>query len=348
MLRHRELFDPIKRTAEIPEAVFSKYIDIADHQYHLIPIAPELTAKIKKVFYEAHRDIDKEYLDHIWQFVYERIHHNEGLAQFILDFDGAKSNYFFPWLISVFTSPSEALELGYNAGYDLEGNWDTNIPEEDEINSFVRNTPTVAYNRERQLYVADLATTDREIMSVGEKSKVLDLGAGRLAWARHHGFKFEPNLQAIEAYDIDQSINPHDLFAEKLPDLNLKYEHKDILSALRDPAVNDISLAILGGVASYYPVDKFREGIIRPIYYKLRTNGRFFFDLQLAHLAYIWSVKTFGWPEMKLPKKASDAIDIVEGIRNDLWRDGLKFGAEYVLDTYNKPPLSVMVVLTKI
>ena len=56
----------------------------------------------------------------------------------------------------------------------------------------------------------------------------------------------------------------------------------------------------------------------------------------------------FGWPEMKLPNKASDAIDIIEAMRKKLWKDGMRFSAEYALDTYNESALSVMVFLTKL
>lgn len=349
MLKHKELYNPINRTEEISDDVFLKYISIYDNQYKLMPTGTELIHVIKEDFYESHRNTEKSALDQVWHFVQEKIQRNEALAQFILDFEGTKSSYFFPWLISVFNSPSEALELGYKAGRNLIGEWVNHIPDNDRITFFAENAPTVAYNRERQLRVADLVMSDRELLENSQISHIVDLGAGRLAWARHHGFIFNPYRQYIRAFDMDPNIDPDKLFSrDDLTKLNLSYERKDLRSVLQDPAVVDISLAILGGVASYYPTEVFKEAIIRPLYGKLRHNGNFFFDLQLAHPAYIWSVKTFDWPEMKLPGKASEAIDIVEDIRKTLWQDGLKFGAEYALDTYNKSPLSVMVLLTKV
>lgn len=349
MLRHVELHDPIKRTKEIPEEVFLKYIDIYDNQNKLMPTSQEIVTSIREDFYESHLDISKSSLDAVWQFVRKKVQKNEALAQFILDFEAAKSDYFFPWLISVYNSPSEALELSYKAGRNLNSEWTDCIPSDDRIIFFSENAPTVAYNRERQLRVAGLVTADREQTGIGQMSNVVDLGAGRLAWARHHGFRFRPGWQSIKAFDMDPTINVNDLFPRcDLSELNLSYECKDIRAVLQDPTISDISLAILGGVASYYPTKVFREGIIRPLYYKLREDGNFFFDLQLAHPAYIWSVKTFDWPEMKLPSKASEAIDIIEDLRKALWQDGLHFGAEYALDTYNKSPLSVMITLTKL
>jgi hypothetical protein len=92
----------------------------------------------------------------------------------------------------------------------------------------------------------------------------------------------------------------------------------------------------------------FTKTILEPVYLLLRDGGSFFFDLQLDHISYEWSVKVFGWPEMKLPGSASEAIDIVEDLRKRLWSDGKRFKAEYALDTYHASPLSVMVTLTKI
>ena len=92
----------------------------------------------------------------------------------------------------------------------------------------------------------------------------------------------------------------------------------------------------------------FKKAIVEPVYNCLREGGSFFFDLQLDHVSYEWSEKVFGWPQMNLPESASVAIDEAENLRKSLWDDGMKFRAEYMLDTYNASPLSVMILFTKI
>ena len=59
-------------------------------------------------------------------------------------------------------------------------------------------------------------------------------------------------------------------------------------------------------------------------------------------------MKVFSWPEMRLMTSAAEAIVALESVRSSLWKEGMRFGAEYALDTYNKFPTSVMVTLTKI
>lgn len=348
MLIHRDLFDPIKLGDGMKDEMFLKYIEIRDRQYRLLPTMPEITAEVRERFFTSHTDVDKKVLWEIWNFMKEPIQRNEALARFILDYGGAESDFFFPWVMSVAHSPSEALELSYNAGRNLNGEWVECIPENDSINYFVRNLPTLAYNRERQLRVADLVTTDRDVASTETPSRVIDLGAGRMAWARHHGFKFKLRLQSILACDMDARIVPEKLFSKPLSELGIEYRHGNILEELQTMEADSRSLALLQGVASYYPMDVFREGIVKPVYKLLRSGCNFFFDLQLKHISYLWSVKVFEWPEMKLPETASQAIDMIEMMRKELWLAGFKFQAEYILDTYNVSPLSVMIVLTKI
>ncbi|MBR2839938.1 class I SAM-dependent methyltransferase [Candidatus Saccharibacteria bacterium] len=349
MLNRKGLFNPIKKGNGIPDQMFQKYIKIWEEQNRLLLTDPALTAEVQQRFYESHPKVDRAHLDKIWNFMSPMIQKNEALAQFVLDNGGAESSYFFPWVMSVASSPSEALELSYNAGRNLMGEWVSNIPEDDNINFFVQNLPTLAYNRERQLRVANLVTSDRNTTISNEKSVVVDLGAGRMAWARHHGFQSNPMRQRVFACDKDPSIQPYELFpCNAFWNSSLTYEHKDIMEELKNPSCADASLVILQGVASYYPMSLFTEAIVKPVYTLLRSGGSFFFDLQLDHISYEWSVKVFGWPEMKLPKTASDAINAVEVMRKILWHKGQEFSADYALDTYNASPLSVMVLLTKI
>lgn len=349
MIKHRSLYNPIEKGEGITDEFFKKYIEISDKQRKSSSAPQKLIEEVKSRFYDSHADVKKAYLDKTWAFMYEMLKKNEALSQFIIDNGGAESSYFFPWVMAVAKSPSEALELSYNAGRNLCGEWVSKIPEDDNINFFVHNLPTLAYNRERQLRVADLVMTDRDMTAVDETSKVMDLGAGRMAWARYHGFTFNPKVQQIYACDTDPAIQPKKLFNKTgLKEINLVYEQKDIMSELKSPSTEDPSLVILQGVASYYPMEMFVEAIVKPVYGLLKVGGSFFFDLQLNHISYEWSVKVFGWPAMKLPNKASDAIDIVEAVRKKLWCDGMKFSAEYALDTYNESALSVMILLTKL
>ena len=363
MSKEKNNSNPVTLDAGMPDELFAKYIAIRDKQFKLVSTLPELTTEVKRVFYGSHKDVPKTNLDKIWAFMYPMMSRNQALTQFILDYGGAESDYFFPWVMSVATSPSEALELSYNAGRDLSGNWTDDIPETDKINYFVRNLPTLAFNRERQAKVAELATLNRnEFRNTG--SKVIDLGAGRMAWARHSnytgknawarnlkytGFTFRPTIQKIIACDRDPNIQPDELFAPwNLEEKGITYKRSDIMMELQDADCAEASLIVLRGVASYYPMGVFREAIVKPIYHNLRKGGSFFFDLQLNHISYEWSVKVFGWPEMELPEKASDAIDVVQTLRTSLWKEGMKFEATYMLDNYNASPLSVMILFKKI
>ena len=352
MVKDSKISRPIALRGDgIPDEVFAKYIAIRDKQYKMTSTMPELTTEVKRVFYRAHKDISRTVLDRIWTFMYPMLSRNEALAQFILDYGGAESDYFFPWLMSVATSPSEALELSYNAGRNLNGEWVANIPETDKINYFVLNLPTLAFNRERQQKVAELVRNNQDEFRLSG-SKVVDLGAGRMAWARHPeytGFGFRPRIQKIFACDKDPNIQPEELFRPKtLTQVGVSYKQGDIMMELQSADCANASLVILQGVASYYPISVFRETIVKPVYHNLRKGGSFFFDLQLNHISYEWSVKVFNWPEMELPEKASDAIDVVQAMRTTLWNEGMRFEATYMLDNYHASPLSVMVLFKKI
>ena len=344
MLKHRELYDPVTRTDEMEVKEFTKYVDICNSQVG--PTPPDLVAEIKNQFYDYRKYHGREVLDPVWNEVEPYLTKNAGLAQFTLDYDGAISDFFFPWLKSIHTSPSMALEMAYGEGYDIRGRW--RPVGDDEIDYFVRNDPTFVYNRERQLFVANLATTVREIRPYGTNAKIVDLGAGRMAWARWHGFECLPAVQKIFAFDTDQTINPDALFKYDCADFGVTYKKLDFMKALTNTACQDASLVILGGVASYYPTEIFESMIVTPVYHLLREGGAFFFDLQLDCPYYRRSVKIFNWPEMKLAESATVAIDGLEAMRKRLWRAGMKFDAEYKLDAYNEIPTSVMVVLTKL
>lgn len=337
------LFQPVKQTEEMKLEAFETYESLKKNQVG--QTSPMLMKWIKEDFY-THLDVEREKLDALWNFVSTKLVENDGLAQFTLDYYGALSQFFFPWLVSVATSPSEALEMSYGWGYDLAGNW--SFAGSDEIEYFVQNDPTFVYNRERQLCVADLVTRVREVTPQNRKSRVVDLGAGRMAWARYHGFKFEPERQEIWAFDRDTSINPETLFLASPESLGLHYETYDIMTAIKEKKFRAADLVILGGVASYYPKKLFEEQVVMPIYHLLADEGSFFFDIQLDCPYYRRSVEVFDWPRMQLASKASEAIDSIEEMRRRLWRRNLKFDADYSLDTYNGYPTSVMVTITKI
>lgn len=350
------LFDPIKRTRDMREEEFTKYVEIRDQQVAAgnNPTDPKIVQEITDQFYDAHRNVPKQKLDEIMDFIHPKIQQNAGLAAFTLDYGGAESGFFFPWLVSVFTSPSAALEMAYGAGYDLAGNWVNSVPESDLIYDFVRNDPTFVYNRERQLYVANLVTSlrdkvnDRLEHGAQVPFKMVDLGAGRLAWARWHGFKFKPGAQAILAFDTDTTINPDTLFKSNAHTLGVYYETADMMHALANPNCQHSDLIMLGGVASYYPTDVFEQMVATPVYELLNPDGVFFFDLQLLCPYLIRSIRIFDWPPLRLKGTAADAINVTERIRQNLWQQGKKFRAEYALDTYNAKAESVMVKFTKL
>lgn len=349
MIRNRGISDPIRRTREMKESEFTKYTDIRKAQLKAGTMTDaDLVDKIRKDFYMSHTDVNDKNLDKIWTVVGPKIGQNAGLAQFTLDYHGAESKYFFPWLKAVYTSPSEALEMSYGAGRDLNGAWVERTDADDPIEGFVCDDPTFVYNRERQMYVADLVTTLRKKATKSAPSKVMDLGAGRLAWARWHGFKFDPSRQIIVACDKDVTIRPEELFRFSPEELGLTYKICDMTAALTDKDCAGADLIMLGGVASYVPLEVFTGKIVPAVWQLLRDGGVFFFDLQ-ADCPYLRrSMSIFDWPEMHFYGTAAETIATVETIRKDLWSRGIRFGAEYTLDTYNAVPSSVMVLLTKL
>ena len=350
MLRHLHLIDPIKRTKDMDEIEFTKYTHI--RKSHVGKTDPIVVDVIKEEFYNKHlREGNKEALDKVWEFICPKVEDNPGLAQFIMDYDGAGSDYFFPWLINIFRSPSLALEMSYGAGTNLDGEWVDKVPEDDPIDFFVRNDPTFVYNRERQRYVADLVTTvqDDAFGCAENYGKVVDLGAGRLAWARWHNFQFNPDHQQILAFDKYPSIKPEELFPGKdLESLGLIFKHGDLMAQVNNPDCREANLIILGGVKSYIRDDIFTEAVMMPIYHLLAPGGVFYFDVQVDCPYLQRSMSIFDWPKMYLPDDAEVAIKIVESMRKDFWEKGLKFSAEYAVDTYNASPTAIMVTLQKV
>ena len=350
MVKFNKLCEPVKKTRDMANTEFTKYIDLRDEQLRNgTTTEPDLVRKIKLEFYRTHSTTNKRQLDKIWNHICPMVEANSALAQFIVDYGGARSEYFFPWLITVATSPSAALEMAYGAGYDVEGEWSYTASKDDEINDFVHNVPTFVYNRERQLFMANLVSAVQRNGSDWNPTKVVDLGAGRMAWIRWHNFHIDSDIQKIIAVDKDPDIDPEILFGpDQLGILGITYQRADILAWLATPSKDFYDLVMLGGVASYFPFQAFTEAVIKPVYQRLKTGGTFFFDLQLDCPQYEWTIKLFDWPEMKLAKTATEAINQVEATRKALWRSGIKFGATYTVDTYNEHPSAVMIVLDKL
>lgn len=338
------LFNPIETTRVMKDAEFQKYINICARQKGAT--GGRLIRCVKETFFKTHaKDANEEELQEIWQKVEGPLKNNAGLTAFALDFGGDKSSHFFPWVMSVQKSPSEALEMAYGWGRNLRGEFEFagNDPWYMEA---VRNLPTLAFHRERQLVVANLVTLAKGAVSHEGLIKVVDLGAGRMDWARMHGFVLEPDIMEIIAFDKDPTIEVEQLFPMGKDKANITYINGDITEALTDARCNGADVIIMQGVASYYPREIFAK-VLAMVYDLLRDGGAFFFDLQLDCVYYRWSVTTFGWPEMKLMQSAAEAIDLIEGFRKALWEKGYRFGAEYALDTYNKTPAAVMATLTK-
>ena len=352
MLRYRYLFDPIetKRPKDTREFDFGKYVEI--HKNQTGPTDPALVKSIEEQLYSTGETAEAEKIAKIWYFMKQRIEKNAGLAEFIRDFDGAKSKYFFPWLVNVFRSPATALEISYGAGPDLNGDWNDDIlgsEPEDPITPFILDDPAFVYNRERQLYVANLASDFQELgWSTDTQTKIVDFGAGRLAWIKRHGYDIGVKNSIIYAFDKDPSIKPEELFENPLEELGIRYKHGDFTAQFTNPDCREADLIILGGVASYVQPDVFAGKIMPAIYSLLNDKGVFFFDMQTETPCYRHSMDVLDWPEINMPDSPSKVIDSVEKIRKDLWSNGIKFSAEYAIDTYNKIPSAVMITLQKL
>ena len=348
MVKHWELFNPIKAIELMPESLFYKYIYIVeDQKKNGLPTDKTIVKRIVNDFRREHGNTLPPCMinAHI-DFIRPKIEKNAGLAQFILDYEATKSDFFFPWLKTVFTSPSEALEMSYGFGKNLRGDY-RYANYDSRMYYFVQNDPTFVYNRERQLCVADCARRIIDARSSTAKVQIVDLGAGRMSWLRHHGLRVNPAYVNILAYDHDESIDPETLFRGSTNGSSVRYVKKDIMAALRSGECADTSLFILQGVASYYPLEMFRDMILRPVYKQLRVGGAFFFDLQLDCPYYQRSMKIFDWPEMKLYESPTLAFDTVEKMLGELKKEGVYFSAEYAIDPYKGVPSSIMITLSK-
>lgn len=356
MLKHSLLFNPIKRLDDVKEIDFDRYVEI--HKNQTFPTGAGVVESIKRQFYETGSKATTDNLDKIWKFVCPKIEQNQGLAEFIRDFDGAKSEYFFPWLVNVFHSPATALEISYGAGPDLDGNWNEGIlATDDPFVPFIYDDPAFVYNRERQLTVADLVVSVIDDHSERDRAthcKVVDLGAGRMAWARRHGFielcwhyMFLGNTD-IYAFDKDTTIKPEELFTRSLEELGIRYKYGDFASQLQaNPDLRASDLIILAGVACYIPSETFFGKIVPAIYELLNDGGVFFFDLQTSTPCYRHSIDILDWQEINLPQNPATVIDSVEKARRSLWESGIRFSAEYKIDTSNKIPSAVMITMQK-
>ncbi len=345
MKRHK-LLEPVIRDGK--EIEFARYVVI--HKQQVGPTKRELFDLLKDEFYASHTSVEKSKLDKIWEFIGPKIENNAGMAEFTKDNQGHKSDYFFPWLINVFRSPATALEMSYGAGSDLNGDWTEGILNtNDPLVPFIKDDPAFVYNRERQLYVADLANSVQDLIkSQGRKAKIVDFGAGRLAWIRKHGYVLSAEQASIYAFDRDPSIKPEELFSSNLEDLGIYFKHGNFAAQFKNPDCQNADLIIMAGLASYIKAADFVGKIIPAIYRLLNPDGIFFFDLQLDCPCYRHSMDILDWPEFKLPSNIGDAIHDVEKSRRMLWEKGIKFSAEYQPDTYNTIPSGVMVTMQKI
>lgn len=352
MLRHQNLYDPVERPKVSKEIEFSRYVEV--HKNQTAPTSAGYVAGIKDTFYKANIDAKLPKLNEVWQFVEPKIESNTGLAEFINDYHGAESKYFFPWLINVFRSPSTALEISYGAGPDIDGVWHEDILEtEDPIVPFIYDDPAFVYNRERQLQVADLASTvyDCTSGSKGCKHKIVDFGAGRMAWLRRHGCGYAPWVDIL-AFDKDKTIDPEEVLAGGPGKADVRfpvqYKQDDFTEHLMDPDCKDADLIILGGVASYIPLETFFGKIAPAIHMLLKPTGVFFFDLQTSTPCYRHSMDILDWHGFNLPDNPAIVIGTVEAARQSLWEKGFKFSAEYAVDTFNTIPSAVMITMQKV
>ena len=349
MLRHLGLIDPIDRTRNMDVVEFTKYTDIKAVQVGQTD--SEVVNEIKVQFYQSHfNGKNQDKLDRLWGFIRPKVEENAGLAQFILDYEGARSRFFFPWLYNAYHSPSLALEMSYGAGDDINGVWHDKIPESDQIDSFVKNDPTFVYNRERQLMVADHVTTIQDISHGCPEhiSRVVDFSAGRMAWARWHGFQFKPDIQRIYASDRDRSIDIEKVFEADPASLGLEYVYGDIMAQVNNAMYMGADSVILSGIATCIRKDVLTQAVVMPIYHLMNPGGTFFLDFQIDCPYLKRNMSIFDWPKMYLADNVENAIGEVESIREDLWKNGCKMSAEYTVDTYNESPTAIVVIMQKL
>lgn len=345
MLRH-DIVDPIAKEGKDIE--FAKYVEM--HQNQTGPTNEKLYQTIHDEFYDAHRDIDRLHLDEIWEFIGPKVANNTGIAEFIKDNDGHLSNYFFPWLINVFRSPATALEMSYGEGPGLDGVWNDDIIQTDDpLVPFIKDDPAFVYNRERQMRVADIAMSIYdEAWDTQTEAKIVDFGAGRLAWYRHHySVLYDTYWIQLHAFDKDPTIHIDMILGQNYDDEHIYYEKNDFTSELTNPKLKESKLILLGGVASYTEPEVFARKIVPSFHSLLKDKGIFFFDMQLDCPCYRHSMDILGWPKFSVPNKSSEVIDKVEAMRSELWKNGIKFSAEYNTDTFNSIPSSVMITFQK-
>lgn len=350
MQKNYGLYDPVAVEHPMEEWEFTKYIDICAKQKEAgRQTDPEIIKKVRESFFASHPLVSEKKLKDLWEQVKPWLLESEGLAQSILDYEGEKSDYFFAWLVSMHTSMSMALEAAYNAGYDLEGNWVVDIPHEDSMSYYVHNEPPYVSARRRGLLAATLAaSTIDAVQGSGRKAKIVDLGAGRMAWARWHGLELNPDLVEIVASDRDETIVPEKLFPGGLEKYGIKYERANLFEQLKNPECQHADLVLLLGVASYYPREAL-IGAFTGIHALLNDGGEFACDFQVNGLPLQRSTGVFGWQALKLKDTVAETIEVIEELRKTLWEAGVKFDVTYKPDIYdNKFQSAVMAVFTKV
>ena len=119
------------------------------------------------------------------------------------------------------------------------------------------------------------------------------------------------------------------------------------MEQLSNPKFDDADVIILGGVASYIEPDIFYGKIIPAIWMLLKPGGVLFFDIQTDTPCYRHSMDILGWQTFALPKDPATVMATVEEAKKKLWKNSIRFGTGYAVDTYNKTPSAVMVTLTK-
>lgn len=352
MLRYNYLSDPMERTGHIEVTKFNKYVELARSQRG--PTDEKLIKEIKDQLYDYHLTPKNEAkIERIWKFLIAKIGTNAGLATFILDYNGAQSDFFLPWMMNTFLAPSAVLEMAYGAGTNIDGHWVDNIPATDPITPFVRNEPNFIYHRERELHAADIATIVQESSfgEFGKPTKIVDFCSGRMPWARRYGYDFTPEDQKIMAFDKDPTLRAEKIFHVKdQSELNVSFKHGDVMSQASNPECQDSDLIIaLGfGAAPYTRIDAFAQAVISPVYYLLNPGGIFFFDLRINSPCLKYATPIFGWPKLYMMDSVSSAIKSVEEVRKSLWKNGQHFNAEYAVDSFNESPSGVMVTLQKL
>lgn len=344
MYSHSYIVNPIQGNADY--SLYDKHL--RDLESWSIANKDEKIKEINNDFFEANSALsDNNEVRSIWTRVEKMLQENPALINFVLDYQCAKSRYFFPWLINVSRNPARAIELLYGEGDDLEGNWVTNIHDStDQIANFIRNDPLAIYYRETQQRIAELSATLYDGgWSENGKKKIVVFNSGYMPWLNHYGFMVDTDFIEINAFDTDPFVH-----ADYLTSLGVNFKHGNAISQMKNIDCKEADLIIYGpeyGNLDITPLRVFYDKIIKPAYHLLNLGGELIFDIKLNSPMIDYLQDVFCWPLVQQYQGLEETIADFERERRAIWKEGCKFSTEYFVDNNDREPTAVQIVMTK-